>query len=52
MGLGELTVSQEVNIGDDLEKDWIGDRYKPEVEFDDEQQDVDRESMKYINNDK
>ena len=46
MGLGE------VNIVDDLNKDWIDDRYKPEVEFDDEQQDVDHESMKNINNDK
>ena len=83
VGLEEITVSQDVFIVDDQEKDWLDDRSKPEVDFDDEQQqsykqeltnlrvlewlseitsdpketrvtiqDVDGESMKYIENDK
>ena len=38
VGLEEITVSQEVDIVDDQDKEWIVDRSKPEMEFDDEQQ--------------
>ena len=36
--LEEITVSQDVDINDDHDKEWVDDRSKPEVEFDDEQQ--------------
>ena len=79
VGLAEIIVSQDIDIVDDHDDEWIDDRSKPEVEFDDEQQqsyeqdltnlrvlewlnkltsdpketsvtiqDVDRESMKYM----
>ena len=38
VGLEEVTVSQDIDIVDDHEKEQIDDRSKPEVEFDDEQQ--------------
>ena len=38
MGLEGITVSQDINIVDDHAQEWIKDRSKPEVEFDDEQQ--------------
>ena len=38
MGLEEITVSQEIDIVDDHDDEWVDDRSKPEVEFDDEQQ--------------
>ena len=38
MGLEEITVSQDIDIVDDRDEDWIDDRSKPEVEFHDEQQ--------------
>ena len=38
MGLEEITVSQDIDIIDDRDDDWVDDRSKPEVEFDDEQQ--------------
>ena len=38
VGLEEITVSQDIDIIDDNDKEWIDDRSKPEVEFDDEQQ--------------
>ena len=38
MGLEEITLSQDINIVDDQDKEWIDDRSKPEVDFDDEQQ--------------
>ena len=37
-GLEEITVSQDIDIVDDHDDEWIDDRSKPEVEFDDEQQ--------------
>ena len=37
MGLEEITVSQDIVIVDDQEEEWVDDRSKPEVEFDDEQ---------------
>ena len=38
VGLKDITVSQNIDIVDDHDKDWSEDRSKPEVEFDDEQQ--------------
>ena len=38
VGLEEKTVSQDVDIVDDHDDEWVDDRSKPEVEFDDEQQ--------------
>ena len=38
MGLEEISVSQDIDIVDDRDEDWIDDRSKPKVEFDDEQQ--------------
>ena len=38
VGLEEITVSQHIDIVDDYDEEWIDDRSKPEVEFDDEQQ--------------
>ena len=35
MGLEEITVSQDIDI---VDEEWFDDRSKPEVEFDDEQQ--------------
>ena len=83
VGLEEKPASQDIDITDDQDKQWIDDRSKPEVEFDDQQQqlfeqeltnlrilewlmevkssrketsvtiqNVDRESKKYIKNDK
>ena len=38
MGIEGLTVSQDIDIAHDHDEEWIEDRSKPEVEFDDEQQ--------------
>ena len=38
VGLEEITVSQEIDIVDDHDDEWVDDGSKPEVEFDDEQQ--------------
>ena len=38
VGLEEITVSQDIDIVNDHDKEWVDDRSKPEVEFDDEQQ--------------
>ena len=38
MGLEEITVSQDIDIVDNHDEEWVDDRSKPEVEFDDEQQ--------------
>ena len=38
VGLEEITVSQEIDIVDDHDDEWVDDRSKPEVKFDDEQQ--------------
>ena len=37
-GLEDVTVSQDIGIVDDHVEEWIEDRSKPEVEFDDKQQ--------------
>ena len=36
VGLEGITVSQEIDIVDDHDEEWIEDRSKQEVEFDDE----------------
>ena len=36
VGLEEITVSQDIDIVDDRDEEWIDDRPKPEIEFDDE----------------
>ena len=38
VGLEEITVSQDFDIVDDHDDEWVDDRSKPEIEFDDEQQ--------------
>ena len=38
VGLEEITVSQDIDFVDDHDKEWVDDRSKPEIEFDDEQQ--------------
>ena len=38
VGLEKLTVSQDIDIADDHQDEWVNDRSKPEVEFDEEQQ--------------
>ena len=38
VGLEDITMSQDIDIVDDHDEEWIEDRSKPEVEFDDEQQ--------------
>ena len=35
VGLEEITVSQDIDIVDDHDDEWVDDRSKPEVEFDD-----------------
>ena len=38
VGLEEITVSQDIDIVDDHDEEWVDDRSKPEVKFDDGQQ--------------
>ena len=38
MGLEEITVSQDIDLINDHNEEWVDDRSKPEVELDDEQQ--------------
>ena len=38
VGLEEITVSQDIDIVDDHDDEWVDDWSKPEMEFDDEQQ--------------
>ena len=38
VGLEEITVSQDIDLVDDHDDEWVNDRSKPEVEFDDKQQ--------------
>ena len=38
VGLEEITVSQDIDIIDQRDEEWMNDRSKPEVEFNDEQQ--------------
>ena len=38
VGLEEITVSQDIDLIDDHNEEWVDDRSKPEVELEDEQQ--------------
>ena len=38
VGLEEILASQDIDIVDDEDEEWVDGRSKPEVEFDDEQQ--------------
>ena len=38
VGLKEITVSEDIDIVDDHDDEWVDDQSKPELEFDDEQQ--------------
>ena len=38
VGLEEITLSQDIDIADDHDEEWVDDRSKPEVKFGDEQQ--------------
>ena len=38
VGLEEITVSQDIDVVDDHDDEWVDDRSNSEVEFDDEQQ--------------
>ena len=38
VGLEEIPASQDIDIADDQDEEWLDDRFKPEVQFDDEQQ--------------
>ena len=38
VGLEEITVPQDIDTNDDHDDEWVDDWSKPEVEFDDEQQ--------------
>ena len=38
LGLEKINVSQDIDIVDDHDDEWVDDRSKPEVEFDDKQQ--------------
>ena len=33
VGLDEVTVQREIDLVDDIDQDWIDDRFEPEVEF-------------------
>ena len=45
VGLEGITVSQDIDIVDDHDQEWIEDRSNPEVEFDDEQQESYEQSL-------
>ena len=45
VGLEDITVSKEIDIIVDHDEEWIEDRSKPEVEFDDEQQQFYRQEL-------
>ena len=38
VGVEEITVSHDIDIVDDHDEEWVDDRLKPAVEFDDEHQ--------------
>ena len=50
LGLEGITESQDINIVDDHDQEWIEDRSKPKVEFefDDEQQESYEQDLKYL----
>ena len=45
VGLEEITVSQDIDIVDDHDDEWVDDRSKPEREFDDEQQESYKQNL-------
>ena len=49
VGLEEITVSQDIEIVDDHDDEWFDDRSKPEVEFDDEQQQSYEQVLEWLN---
>ena len=48
VGLEGITVSQDIDIVDDHDQEWIEDRSKPEVDFDDEQQESYEQDLKNL----
>ena len=49
VGLEEITVSQDIGIVDDHDDEWVDDRSKPEVEFDDEQDLTNLRVLEWLN---
>ena len=45
VGLGGIMVSQHIDMVDHHDEKWVDDRSKPEVEFDDEQQQSYKEDL-------
>ena len=45
VGLESITVSQDIDIVDDHKQEWIEDRSKPEVDFDEEQSESYRDDL-------
>ena len=45
VGLESITVSQDIDIVDDHNQEWIEDRSKPEVDFDEEQSESYRDNL-------
>ena len=45
LGGKDITVSQDIDIVDDHNDEWVDDWSKPEVEFDDEQQQSDEKDL-------
>ena len=45
VGLESITVSQDIDIVDDHDQEWIEDRSKPEVDFDEEQSESYRDDL-------
>ena len=45
VGLESITVSQDIDIVDDHDQEWIEDRSKPEVDFDEEQSESNRDDL-------
>ena len=45
VGLESITVSQDIDIVDDHDQEWIEDRSEPEVEFDEEQSESNRNDL-------
>ena len=48
VGQEEITMSQDIDIVDDRDEEWIHDRSKPEVEFEDEQQQFYEQYLTYL----
>ena len=48
VGQEEITMSQDIDIVDDRDEEWIHDRSKPEVEFEDEQQQFYEQDLTYL----